>query len=62
MQTSQCLSYRSLQEGREGLEAFRRRRKRRRMMRRRGRMMRRRWRGRLGMSRRCRTAMWWRRA
>jgi hypothetical protein len=50
MQTSQCLSYRSLQERREGLEAFQtslQRRSRRRMRRRRRRMMMisRRWRG-----------------
>ena len=56
MQTSQCLSDRSLQERREGLEAFQTslsRVRRRRMKRRRRRMMmrRRRWRGRGGMKR-----------
>ena len=54
MQTSQCLSCRSLQERRDGMGHGGRRR---RMM-----MMRRRWRGRRGILRICRTAWWWRRA
>ena len=67
MQTLQCLSNRSLQERREGLEAFQtswRRRRSRRMMRRRRGMMRRRrgWRESGRMRRRCRRTWLWRRA
>ena len=64
MQTSQCLSYRSLLERKEGLDAFktswnksgrsRMGRRRRRMM-----MIRRRWREIGGMRRKCRRAWWW---
>jgi hypothetical protein len=59
MQTSQCLSYRSLQErrpkGLEALQTSRSRGRRRRMGRRRRRMIMMRWRGR-GLKRRiCRT-------
>ena len=61
MKTSQCLSYRSLEERREGLEAFQRsrgiRKRRRRMM-----MRRRRLKGRGKIRRRCRTAWCWKRA
>ena len=64
MQTSQCLSYRSLLERKEGLDAFktswnksgrsRMGRRRRRMI-----MIRRRWREIGGMRRKCRRAWWW---
>ena len=67
MHTSQFLSYRSLQQKREGLEAFQTssNRGRRRRMRRRRRtmmMMRRRWRGKRLLWRISKTAWWCRRA